>query len=284
MKKNKIKILILCSFLVVLLLNSCTKAPEFVGIKDFKITNQTDTSIVSSLFIKVRNPNSFDIQTNSLNYVAYINNVQVGQGKSLQQFTLKKNEETSFENQVEFNILKLLSVYDFIIQRDSFPLDMELFADFTKLSVDISRKYTVYINPKEIIGKLFNANLFKNLFSISKFEIKSINMKTTDLTIKAKFENKFPIDFTVDKINLEIYADDKLVDKLGSSNLAKPVTLVPNNSQIFDIDAQINNASATSNLMGKLMSGNLKMYVIGDLEITVKDQKYNFPYANWVSL
>jgi len=281
---KKIEINFIITILTILLLNSCAKSPEFVGIKDLKIVSQTDTSIVSTLFINVKNSNNFDIQTNSLDYVAFINNVQVGQGRSLEEFTMKKNEITGFENQIEFNIFKIISVYDFILLKDSFPLDMELSANFSKISIPVSKKFTVYLKPKEIIGKLFNADLFKKSFTISKFELKSINLKTTDLTIKAKFENNFPIDFSLQKINLEIYTDDKLTNKVGSSNLKNAVVLTQNKSQDIDIDAQIDNSLASSNLMSKLMSGKLKFYLKGELELTIKDQKYNIPYANWVSL
>ncbi len=280
MKKNSILFLVF----VTLFLSSCFKKPEFAGVEKFKLVSQTDTSIVASMFVKVNNPNSFSIQTNSINYKAFINNVQVGQGNSVEQFVLNENQITSFENKVELNIVKLISVYDFIINKDSFPMDIEFVGNFTKVKANITKRQTVYIAPNEIIAKIFNANYFKNILSVSKFELKNMGIKTTELSVKAELTNNFPIEISVNKMNLNLYSDDKATTALGTANLKNPIVLKQNNTQTLDISAIINNSNVTANLMSKIMSGNIKFYLKGEIFMKVKDKEFNFPYNSWITL
>ena len=274
----------ICLVIIFLFVVGCAESPEFVGINNVEIIDKTDTTIVSRLMIDISNPNSFDISTSVFEYNAFINDQEVGRGKATKEFILKKNSITSIENRAEINIKQILSVYDFIVQNDSFPLDMQLYAEFTSLKLKISDTYTIFLYPEEIITNIFNASLFKDSYSISEISVESVGLNTTNLLIKVFFYNNFPFICNINGMEIDLYESEEMKNKLGNSKLYDEVNILPGENKTLENTASLNNSKVSKSLISKMMMGNVSFYVNGTITVSIEGNKLEIPVSQHVDL
>ena len=105
--KKRILLLLSISFL---LFTSCfnVKSPELEGIKKFKITKITKSSIFIEIGVKIDNPNNIKFKIKDIDMDIFINDQFIGLAKLNDKVVIENNKSDIYNFKVEAKISKIL--------------------------------------------------------------------------------------------------------------------------------------------------------------------------------
>lgn len=271
----KIKILALAlslSFLV----SSCFNDPKVVGISNLQIIEKQDSLLISQVTTEIENPNKVSITASDLEYKITIKDVEIGQGFVEKEFTLEANQVSSIDNRIELNVPKLISIIDFVFEKDSFPVDVAISLKVEPVGIKISKETQVYFKLADLMKNL-SGDIVKESLNIKGLKITEIRPSYTKMNINFEFDNKFPFDYSLDSLNFDIFDNEKLETKLGSTKSSKTINIKSKETTPFSIKTQIQNISAGLSFFKKVLTQDRSFFIKGNIFIDFEGSKIKVP-------
>jgi len=269
-------IFILFAFSISFWLSGCIKDPKVVGISNLEIVEKVDSMLLTTMTTQIENPNKMSITASDLEYSIMLQGREIGQGFVKEEFTLKANEITDIQNTIELNISKLLKTIDFIMESDSFPVDISVSAKISPMGLKINKKTQVYFKLADFMKNL-SGDLIKESLKIKGLKITEIKPSYTKMDIKFGFENKFPFSYTLDSLNFEIFDNEKMESLLGSTKKTDKLIIEAKNDTNFSVNAQIQNINAGLSMFKKVFTNERGFYIKGTVFIDFEKTKIKIP-------
>lgn len=268
--------MILYIFSISLWFSSCIKEPKVVGISNLEIIEKHDSLLLSTMITRIENPNKMSITASELEYNITIQDMEIGQGFVSDEFTLKANEITDIKNTVELNILKLIKTLDFIMEKDSFPIDIAVSAKISPLGLKINKKTQVYFKLTDLMKNL-SGDLIKESLKIKGLKITEIKPNYTKMDIQFSFENNFPFSYSLDSLNFEIFDNEKMELLLGSTKKTDKLIIEAKNQTDFTVKAQIQNINTGLSMFKKVFTNEKGFYIKGTVFVDFEKTKIKIP-------
>ena len=271
--KTKIILLALSlSFLV----SSCFNDPKVVGIKDLKIIEKKDSLLLSQVTTEIENPNKISITASDLEYKITIKGQEIGNGFVKEEFTLKANAVSPIKNTISLNIPKLLKTIDFVLENDSFPVDISVSAKIAPVGIRISTSTQVYFKLEDLM-KNISGDIVKESLKVKGMKITEIRPTYTKMNIKFEFDNKFPLEYTLDSLNFEIFDNKEMETKLGFTRKTDAISMLAQKVTKFSVNAEIKNADTGLSLFKKVLTNDRSFYIKGNIFINFEGSKIKVP-------
>lgn len=268
--------MILYIFSISLWFSSCIKEPKVVGISNLEIIEKHDSLLLSTMITRIENPNKMSITASELEYNITIQDMEIGQGFVSDEFTLKANEITDIKNTVELNISKLIKTLDFIMEKDSFPIDIAVSAKISPLGLKINKKTQVYFKLTDLMKNL-SGDLIKESLKIKGLKITEIKPNYTKMDIQFSFENNFPFSYSLDSLNFEIFDNEKMELLLGSTKKTDKLIIEAKNQTDFTVKAQIQNINTGLSMFKKVFTNEKGFYIKGTVFVDFEKTKIKIP-------
>ncbi len=272
MKTKLILFIISLSFLA----SSCFKDPKVVGISNLEILEKKDSLLLTKVTTEIENPNKISITASDLEYKISIKGQEVGNGFVKEEFTLEANKISPIENTIEININKLLKTIDFVLEKDSFPVDMFISVRIEPLGIKISTNTQVYFKQADLMKNL-SGDILKESMKIRGLKITEIKPTYTKMDINFEFDNKFPFDYTLDSLNFDVFDNEKFETKLGSTKNTTAINIKSKKITPFSVNAQVENMSAGLSFLKKILTKDRSFFIEGNIFLDFEDKKIKIP-------
>ncbi len=267
------------------LLSSCVKEPIFVGIQDVKLGGRTDSSLITKVKVLINNPNSFDIVANSLDYEMFIGTTKIGIGKVDTNFTLKKNSISTIENNVQILTEYLADIYPQIVENDSVKIDIDLKSSFTSIDINISRRFSYYMRPMELIDAMLDSKFLGDNFKVKQVNINAgETISTSKLDVLLGFHNKFPLNFSIDSMYFDIYEMKESKTPLGYWKTSDNIYVPANETIDIHVFIELKNRDMAKSALKKILKRKITYYMRGTAHINIENKKFSVPISKEISL
>ena len=204
-------------FLIILLIilgitTACStiKDPELISISNLEIKTDSESFNIQT-DLKIYNPNKFTLRSQSVNIELFINDLFIGDVVLLDEFNVKK-QDTSV---LTFN-LNLDS--KFFNQRinlgDTLNLNIKGKAKiFFNLNYKFNTDYQLSLS--DLFESFLERNFKNSNINLNSVRIENIGFSNFDILPNLTFKNNFDFDYSIEKLNIEIYDSDKYNIPIG---------------------------------------------------------------------
>jgi len=214
----------------------------------------------------------------NFHYNIYLNNTIIGEGKADGQVSLKSNAVSKIANYTTVDIKKIIENYQYFIGKKTVPIEVEFFADFTALEINISKRITYNLEPKELYQKLLESPFIKNSYGIKSVKPISKNSTTTDVQIIFEIDNKSNVRFEINKLNLGIFTQGGNGKKLGNCVISQSFIVLPNQKSQIPINISVQNKDLASSILNSLFS-NSSYLIQGKVSIKIDNEIVELPIS-----
>ena len=204
-------------FLIILLIilgitTACStiKDPELISISNLEIKTDSESFNIQT-DLKIYNPNKFTLRSQNINIELFINDLFIGDVVLLDEFNVKK-QDTSV---LTFN-LNLDS--KFFNQRinlgDTLNLNIKGKAKiFFNLNYKFNTDYQLSLS--DLFESLLETNFKNSNINLNSVRIENIGFSNFDILPNLTFKNNFDFDYSIEKLNIEIFDSDKYNIPIG---------------------------------------------------------------------
>jgi len=259
-------------------LTGCVKTPKIVGISNLKILEKKDSVLISQMTTEIDNPNSMSITAQSLEYIIRMEEEIIGKGFANEEFTLQAKSISSMNNTVEINIKKLLNNIDLITQSDSFAVEMDITAQISPLGIKISKNAQIYFKLADLMENM-SGDLIKEALHVKGLKINEINPTFTQMDIYFEFENRFPLNYTLDSLYFEVFDNEKMENLLGTTQKHESLKFEEKQTTLFNVSAKIKNIATGLSMFKKVFTNEKGFYIKGWVYIDFDGTKIKIPLA-----
>lgn len=247
-------------FLIILLIilgiaTACStiKDPELISISNLEIKTDSESFNIQT-DLKIYNPNKFTLRSQNINIELFINELFIGDVVLLEKFNVKK-QDTSV---LTFN-LNLDS--KFFNQRinlgDTLNLNIKGKAKiFFNLNYKFNTDYQLSLS--DLFESLLETNFKNSNINLNSVRIEKIGFSNFDILPNLTFKNNFDFDYSIEKLNIEIYDSDKYNIPIGVFEKYNSIQVKKQSHINIESPISINTAkfgkSILKNLSGKTYS------------------------------
>jgi LEA14-like dessication related protein len=247
-------------FLIILLIilgitTACStiKDPELISISNLEIKTDSESFNIQT-DLKIYNPNKFTLRSQNINIELFINDLFIGDAVLLEKFNVKK-QDTSV---LTFN-LNLDS--KFFNQRinlgDTLNLNIKGKAKiFFNLNYKFNTDYQLSLS--DLFESLLETNFKNSNINLNSVRIENIGFSNFDILPNLTFKNNFDFDYSIEKLNIEIYDSDKYNIPIGVFEKYNSIQVKKQSHINIESPISINTAkfgkSILKNLSGKTYS------------------------------
>ena len=247
-------------FLIILLIilgitTACStiKDPELISISNLEIKTDSESFNIQT-DLKIYNPNKFTLRSQNINIELFINDLFIGDVVLLEKFNVKK-QDTSV---LTFN-LNLDS--KFFNQRinlgDTLNLNIKGKAKiFFNLNYKFNTDYQLSLS--DLFESLLETNFKNSNINLNSVRIENIGFSNFDILPNLTFKNNFDFDYSIEKLNIEIYDSDKYNIPIGVFEKYNSIQVKKQSHINIESPISINTAkfgkSILKNLSGKTYS------------------------------
>lgn len=247
-------------FLIILLIilgitTACStiKDPELISISNLEIKTDSESFNIQT-DLKIYNPNKFTLRSQNINIELFINDLFIGDVVLLDEFNVKK-QDTSV---LTFN-LNLDS--KFFNQRinlgDTLNLNIKGKAKiFFNLNYKFNTDYQLSLS--DLFESLLETNFKNSNINLNSVRIENIGFSNFDILPNLTFKNNFDFDYSIEKLNIEIFDSDKYNIPIGVFEKYNSIQVKKQSHINIESPISINTAkfgkSILKNLSGKTYS------------------------------
>ena len=261
--------------------NDIIQKPEIISFKNPKITDLDNEKFSLEADLNIYNPNWFDLSAQDLDYYIYLDSLLIGRGNIDGKLVLENEDTTSINNSSIINknaISELIKINN----KTSLNLVGSFIVPFINYRYYYSTPYVLDIN--KIINSLSKSLIGEMKVDIKELEINSIELSSTDISVKFEIISTVDLDYNINKLSVIIFKDD-IKNSLGVSNLNNEFKIKGNSSNIFESDVEINNLKMGSALLSNIADNDLTLSLQINSEVeysgiilpisTIKKIKFN---------
>ncbi len=265
-------------FFLSIIFSGCIQTPELVGVKDFKFSMINDSVVTTESKILIKNNNKYDINIHNFSYDIYIGSQKIGKGFSSDDNNkLKSNEISEVHVLSEFFINKLEDFLSDTITKDSIPIKFKANFRLTFFKIKAKRDYCFFQNDDELIALFFNSETISDFLKVKSVKPVNGDLEKTTLLIEMELINKFPVDFVIETINVNVFNNKNSDTPLGSGDIKNQISVIKNQNVLIPFDVTINNINSISSVFEKIQTNDPKYYIKGNVTIILNDKRIFLP-------
>ncbi|MDB9712724.1 hypothetical protein OAA78_03460 [Flavobacteriaceae bacterium] len=247
-------------FFSLLCLASCSsiKDPKLVSVDSVSISLVDDNKYTVLTELIIYNPNKFSLSSKDVKLNLFMDSLFLGEIFLLEDFYIKKLDTSHLKTKL-------------ILQPQLFKHPINL-NDTINLAVEGSAKipflpfkYNFDIDHQLMLSDLMNPLLEKNLgesdVNFKAIKIENIRFSSVDITSLLMFKNNFNFDYTIQKLDVEIFDSNKLNNLVGNSSIKSPI-LVDSQSEVsVESAVSLNTAKLGKSILRNLLKSDNSLFL-----------------------
>ena len=244
---------------VIFIITACAsiKEPQLVSIDNVVIALSED-SYAGLTDLILFYPNRFALNSKDVKIELYIDSLFVGEILLLNEFKIKKQDTINLKT-------KLTLEHKLFDQ----PVNLN---DILNLRVKGSAKVPILpINYKfdiehqlllsDLIEPLLKNNLKESDINFKSVEIKKIKLSTVDIISVLTFKNNFNFDYSIEKLNVEIYDSNKYTNLIGESSLGNSIQVFRKSEIDIESGITLSTAKLGRSILKNLFKKTYSLYI-----------------------
>lgn len=274
--------------LVVVLLYSCGKEPQFIGLKNAKITGLQDSLLLFDLDYVAYNPNNIKTQLKSSDVAIYYRNQWVGSGSISHGLSLPANDTITAAVNCRVSLYQLHKFYPELMASDSAVFELR---GFNKIGLSLLNIYNkvdqqIRLNTKsyfeEEVRKILNS---QKSFSIQKLSIYSLpRLSESEFALEVLIQNTLPFDYILEDLNLKILSEGNS-ESLAAWQLSEPLTQKAKSETALPVRVKVNHLNMIKNAkLSWLQTQSAKLRVTGTMKILIAGKSFEIPVNDMVAI
>ncbi len=278
---------------VILFLYSCGKVqePSVKTLKEVNILAQTDSTLQLAAILVMHNPNSFEIPLTQADYSISIHGKKVGAGKEENLPPLTKEGDTDLKLSPTLQLAVFSELISTLLTEQETEIVIDGKYSFSVLgqNVPISQVQKTKVNIQELMRKYISAAMQgkKNGMKVENVKIGKADLLQTLVLADLKFTNTLPLDFTIQKMQLDIFPPEKEKQniKLGEWHLNQVQKIVHGQEVKIPIEIKVSNMALLTTMPDILSKkANQSLFVKGTAEVMMGKNTFNVPIEQIVTL
>ena len=236
--------------IILLCITACTsiKDPKLVSI-DNVVMESSDDSYTVLIDIKLYNPNMFPLRSKDVKLELFIDRLFIGKILLMNDFYIKKRDTLSLKTKliIDYKLFKQpVNLNDILNLRVKGSAKVSIFSINYKFDIEHQLRLSDLMEP------LLKNNLKESDVNFRAIKVKNIRLSTVDIVSTLTFKNNFNFDYTIEKLNIEIFDSNTYTNLVGQSSIGNPIQVVQKSN--IDIESAISLSTAK---LGKSILKNL---------------------------
>ncbi len=261
------------------LFTSCNAitVPRIVSIDSINLTNDENNVLSLESSVSIENANRIDIAGKDLKFNVYYQNSNLGSGICDEKFNLDSKAITPIPINFELFLDSIPEDLRMkLFEMDSIPLTMQISFQ-GKLGMHHSKEGEFYLKLSEIQSALISSYMSNSGFDLKDLKMESTNMNTTKFSGNLSFENKLPFSLTIKNSDVYIFNLRKGGVKVGDVDITDNLIIEKDSTAAIPSKMIVDNLKAASTGFGKVLSGNLDYFAIGNVLVTIHELDFKIP-------
>ena len=225
---------------VIFIITACAsiKEPQLVSIDNVVIASSEDSYAVLT-DLKLFNPNRFALNSKDVKIELYIDSLFVGEILLLNEFKIKKRDTINLKTKLTLEP----KLFDQSVNlNDILNLRVKGSAKVPILPINYKFDIEHQLLLSDLIEPLLKNNLKESDINFKSVEIKKIKLSTVDIISVLTFKNNFNFDYSIEKLDVEIYDSNKYTNLIGESSLGNSIQVFRKSE--IDIESSITLSTA----------------------------------------
>ena len=244
---------------VILAITACAsiKDPKLVSFDNVVMESSGDSySIITNL--KLYNPNRFALSSKDVKLELFIDSLFIGKILLLNEFYIKKRDTLNLKTKLTLDPQLLDQA---VSLNDTLNLRVKGSAKVPVLPVNYKFNIEHQLMLSDLIEPLLKNNLKESDVNFKSVKIKNIRLSTVDIISALTFKNNLNVDYSIKKLDIEIFDSKIHTNLIGKSSLATPIQ-VDRKSEI-DIESNItlNTAKLGRSILKNLFKKTYSLFI-----------------------
>lgn len=264
-------------FFIVLIglgINACStiKDPKLVSLENVDV-NSVGNSFSILTDLNIYNPNNFSLYSKNVNVELFLDDLFVGKINLLNQFKVKRKDTLKLRSKLNLDPM----LFDQKVSLDD-TLNLNLRGSAKISFIPLNYKFNIQqkLMLSDLIEPLVENNLKDSNINFKSIHIKNIGLSRVDMISVLTFKNNFNFDYSIEKLNVEIYDSSRYNNIIGESNIENPIEVKNNNE--FEIESAItlNTAKLGKSILKNLLKKRYTLFVKVNVIINFNQIKLPF--------
>ena len=256
---------------------SAIDVPKIKSIDSLKVKNDENNILTLTSNLTIENTNGFDISGKDLKISIFYNKFNLGVGNCNENFKLDSKSISPIK--IEFK-LYLDSIPDNLrmklFEMDSIPLNMQL-SFKGKLGIKHKREGEFNLKFNELQSALINSYFSDEEIELKEMKVESSTIMNTKFSAILMVKNKIPLDLIIKNSEINIFDQKKEGTNIGIVEIKKDLKIEKETISQIPSKFNIDNNKAAATGFGKVLSGQLDYYAIGNILLTMNDLDFKVP-------
>lgn len=256
---------------------SAIDVPKIKSIDSLKVKNDENNILTLTSNLTIENTNGFDISGKDLKISIFYNKFNLGIGNCNENFKLDSKSISPIK--IEFK-LYLDSIPDNLrmklFEMDSIPLNMQL-SFKGKLGIKHKREGEFNLKFNELQSALINSYFSDEEIELKEMKVESSTIMNTKFSAILMVKNKIPLVLIIKNSEINIFDQKKEGTNIGIVEIKKDLKIEKETISQIPSKFNIDNNKAAATGFGKVLSGQLDYYAIGNILLTMNDLDFKVP-------
>ncbi len=276
--KYLIIIIVLLSIFIATLFGFHTfEKPAFAGVQSVDFVSMDSGVFTGRASLRIENKNYISISGKDIAFNMYYKNHLIAKGGSTEEVKLVKKSISNLPIAFQFYIDSVVDDLNDLLLYDSIKMEAHLTGKFTLFNFQVHDKMEVWVNTKELIDGIVKNTISKTALTLKEVKLLEITPMATHLSLMFEFVNNLPVAFTVDTMNLDVFADRMCLLNVGKCKLPAHLRMPVNASEKINSEVLIDNLNLGLAGIAKVLSGSLDYFISGAAVLSVDARTFKIP-------
>ena len=244
---------------VIFIITACAsiKEPQLVSIDNVVIASSEDSYAVLT-DLKLFNPNRFALNSKDVKIELYIDSLFVGEILLLNEFKIKKRDTINLKTKLTLEP----KLFDQSVNlNDILNLRVKGSAKVPILPINYKFDIEHQLLLSDLIEPLLKNNLKESDINFKSVEIKKIKLSTVDIISVLTFKNNFNFDYSIEKLDVEIYDSNKYTNLIGESSLGNSIQVFRKSEIDIESSITLSTAKLGRSILKNLFKKTYSLYI-----------------------
>ena len=245
--------------IILLCITACTsiKDPKLVSI-DNVVMESSDDSYTVLIDIKLYNPNMFPLRSKDVKLELFIDSLFIGKILLMNDFYIKKRDTLSLKTKliIDYKLFKQpVNLNDILNLRVKGSAKVSIFSINYKFDIEHQLRLSDLMEP------LLKNNLKESDVNFRAIKVKNIRLSTVDIVSTLTFKNNFNFDYTIEKLNIEIFDSNTYTNLVGQSSIGNPIQVVQKSNIDIESAISLNTAKLGKSILKNLFRRRYSLFI-----------------------
>jgi LEA14-like dessication related protein len=245
--------------LIILGVTACStiKDPRFISIENVEVKTVGESFYIIT-DLEMYNPNKFALHSKDVDIELFIDKLFIGNVSLLSEFKVKKLDTLKLRSRL---ILEPKLFKNKISLKDTLNLRAK---GSTKVSfIPLNYKFDIKQNLilSDLLEPLIKNKLKNSDFNFKSIQLENIRLSSVDIESALTFNNNFNFDYSIEKLNIEIYDSKKHNNLIGESNINNPIKVEKQSEAEIVSNISLNTAKLGKSILKNLLKKRHSLFV-----------------------